>query len=109
MKTKYFLLSITFLFIAFFSFAAIKNDTLKVSGICSECKGHIETAARTAGAATAYWNKDTKLLVVKYDDTKTSLFAIEKQIAAAGYDTPDIKATNAAYKSLDECCQYDRQ
>jgi len=46
-------------------------------------------------------------LVVKYAATTTAL-KIEQAVAAKGYDTKDVKATEAAYKKLDECCQYDR-
>jgi hypothetical protein len=39
----------------------------------------------------------------------TDVSSIQQKIADAGYDTPKFKATDAAYNSLDKCCQYDRQ
>jgi hypothetical protein len=34
---------------------------------------------------------------------------IEKEIAAVGYDTQDVKATDDAYHKLPKCCQYERE
>ena len=77
-------------------------------GNCESCKTRIEKAARQAGAASADWSDKTEVLTVSYDDAVTSLLAIEKQIAFAGHDTRDIKATDEAYGKLHSCCQYDR-
>ena len=85
-----------------------KEETIKVSGNCNTCKKKIEKAAIAAGASYASWDKNTKILALKLDDVKTSDRKIQERIAAAGYDTPDIKASEEAYKKLDDCCQYDR-
>ena len=90
------------------SFAQTKTETLKVSGECGMCKKKIEKAAKDAGASYALWNKDTKVLTIKYNKASTNTAKIEKKIAAVGYDTPDFKATDEAYSKLDECCQYER-
>ena len=108
MKTKYLMLSLAFIGISVFSFAGTKTDTIKVYDNCSSCKMHIESAAKAAGASDAVWNKTTKLLAVTYDDAKTSNIKIQQKIASVGYDTQDVKAPDAAYKKLDECCQYER-
>ena len=109
MKTRSLFLS--FLFSLFFAtlYAQTKTDTIQVSGNCGSCKKHIETAAKEAGATYADWNKDTKKLVVSYSATITSLKTIEQKIADTGYDTQDVKASDSAYKKLDECCQYERK
>lgn len=91
------------------AFAQTKTDTIKVSGNCSSCEKHIETAAHKAGAKKANWDKDTKILVVTYDAGKTSNDAIQKSIADAGYDTEKYAGDEKAYKQLDECCQYDNK
>ena len=114
MKTPSFIFTIAFLACSFFSIAQSKTSTakseaIKVWGNCGMCKGHIEKAAKTAGASTAAWNKDTKMLRVKYDVSKTSNAKIQEAIAAAGYDTKDLAGNDEAYKKLDECCQYDRK
>jgi copper chaperone CopZ len=112
MKTQSFLLSIVFSCITLFSFAQNTQkqtqEKIKVNGNCESCKKHIEKAAVAAGASSAVWNTDTKVLVVKYDASKTSNKKIQEKIASVGYDTQDVKASDAAYNKLDECCQYDR-
>lgn len=105
MKT---LFSLVLLFVTSIAFAQTKTETLKVSGECGTCKKKIETAAKKAGASYAIWDKETKELTIKYDSKKTTTNKIETAIAAAGYDTPDVKATEEAYKKLDDCCQYER-
>ncbi len=110
MKTnRKILLAVSFLSIASMSFAQTKTETLKVAGECGTCKKKIETAAKGAGATYAVWNKDNKILTVKYNNTNTNTAKIEKAIADSGYDTPDYKASEATYKKLDDCCQYERK
>jgi hypothetical protein len=98
-----------FLAMASFCFAQQKTETLKVSGECGMCKKKIEKAAKEAGASYALWNKDTKILTVKYSSSSTNSAKIQTKIAAVGYDTPDVKATDEAYNKLDQCCQYERE
>jgi mercuric ion binding protein len=105
---KSFILSFLFISIAHFGFAQLKTETIKVAGECGTCKKKIETAAKKAGATYAVWSTDTKELVIKYNSSSSNTAKIEKSIAAAGYDTPDFKATNEAYDKLDACCQYER-
>lgn len=89
-------------------FAQTKTESIKVSGECGMCKKNIETALKVPGINTASWNTKTKILKVSYDAAKISNDDIQKKVAAAGYDTPKYKATEADYKKLDDCCQYDR-
>jgi mercuric ion binding protein len=104
------------LFIAFFCLTANaqsgepgRTETVKVFGNCEMCKGRIEKAARTAGAVSADWDVDSKILSVSYPAAGTSLGKIEKAIAGAGYDTVNETAAAKAYKALPECCQYERK
>ena len=71
------------------------------------CQKHIEKAAKTAGASKANCDKKTKILTISYDESKTSNDAIQKGVAAVGYDTEKYPGDMKAYKALDECCQYD--
>lgn len=101
-------------FISNFSFAqkslsAVKTDTIQIWGNCESCQARIEKAAKSAGAEMASWNSETKLLVISYDDTKTSIKQIEKAIAKKGHDTPIFSANDADYKRLPACCQYERK
>jgi len=87
---------------------AAKTESIKVNGNCSSCKKHIESSALDAGATVANWDKKTKFLQISYDPAITNSAKIQTAIAAAGYDTQDFKASDDAYKKLDECCRYDR-
>jgi copper chaperone CopZ len=102
---------LSFLLIAFTSFVSFgqNSSTIKVAGNCGMCKKNIETAAKAAGAMTAAWDKNTKLLKVTFDAAATSTDKLELAIANAGYDTEHQTASNEAYGKLDECCQYDRK
>ncbi len=85
------------------------SANVKVYGNCEKCKKSIQKAAKDAGATEAKWNVDTKMLSLTFDTTVTSSKKIQAKIAAVGYDTEETTATSAAYKKLDECCQYDRK
>ena len=111
MKTQSILLSIAFLFVfGHFSFAqGEKKETIKVWGNCGMCKKTIETAATKAGANSASWDTETKMLSVSYNAKKTNAEKIQQAITAAGYDTRDLTAPEEAYNKLHACCQYDRK
>jgi mercuric ion binding protein len=112
MKTQYialsFLLILGSLFTTNAQHNAVKKENVKVWGECGMCKKKIETAAKDAGAATANWNENTKMLSISYN-SRTNTTKIQEAIAAAGYDTKDIAATGDAYNKLPECCHYDRK
>ena len=91
-----------------FSTNAQTTTKLKVSGNCGMCKSSIEKAAKSAGAKTANWDMDAKLLTLIFD-SKTNLDKIETAIAAVGYDTEHKTATKASYDALHECCKYERE
>ena len=110
MKTlRIFSIATLFMVVAGSVVAQSKTETLKVSGECGMCKKKIEKAAKDAGATYALWNKDSKVLTIKYNKATTNTAKIEQKIAGVGYDTPDFKATEEAYNKLDECCQYERE
>lgn len=102
-----------FSFFILLSFAQVsfaqstKRDTLDVAGVCGMCKKKIETAAKSAGASFASWSPDTRKLAVSYSNAANAA-KIQQAVAAAGYDTRAVKATDAAYAALHECCKYDR-
>ncbi len=85
------------------------TETIPVSGNCGMCKTKIEKAAKEAGASKADWNAETKTLTVKYKSTSTNAAKIQEGIAAVGYDTRDVKATDEAYDKLHGCCKYERK
>lgn len=91
------------------TFAQNKNAkaSMEVDGVCGMCKERIEKAAiKTKGVKSAVWNIDTHELKLIYDERKTDLKTISKNIAAVGHDTKEIKATKEAYESVNACCRY---
>jgi hypothetical protein len=52
--------------------SAVKKETIKVWGECGTCKKKIEKASLQAGAITASWDEDTKLLSVSFIGAKTN-------------------------------------
>ena len=91
------------------TFAQNKNAkaSMEVDGVCGMCKERIEKAAiRTKGVKSAVWNVDTHELKLIYDERKTDLESISKNIAAVGHDTKEIKATDEQYNSVHACCKY---
>lgn len=87
---------------------AAQTETFFVLGNCGMCEKTIEKAALGAGAATATWDVDVDQLTVTFDPAKTSLDAIQKAVALAGYDNAGYKAPDSMYNNLHGCCQYDR-
>ena len=85
----------------------VKTQKIKIYGNCGMCKKTIEKVANLENVVSVNWNKDSKIAVLTYDAKATNQEEILKRIAAAGYDSEKIKATDAAYQSLHTCCQYD--
>ena len=69
---KNFILLMGFILISTFALQAQTSTKIKVAGNCAMCKGHIEKAAKEAGAVTANWDKAAKVLKVSFDASKTS-------------------------------------
>ena len=71
-------------FVASFSLLAsaqkTTSETFKVNGNCGMCENKIEKAAKDAGASFADWDKDTKVITVKYSSKSTSLAKIQQGI-----------------------------
>jgi cation transport ATPase len=90
-------------------FAQNKNAkaTLDVDGVCMMCKQRIEMAAiKTKGVKSAVWNLETHELSLIFDERKTDLATINRNIAGVGHDTKDVKAKDEVYNSIDPCCMY---
>jgi copper chaperone CopZ len=90
-------------------FAQAKTEKFEVKGNCGMCENRIEKAAKsTDGVSKADWDKESKMLVVSFDKSKTSLQKVQKAIAEVGHDTPMVKAKDEVYNALPGCCKYDR-
>ena len=80
--------------------------SLKVDGICGQCTQRIEAAAKGKGVKAAKWNVATKLLLITYNASRTTVEQIQERIAGAGHDTEFKKAGIAVYNALPDCCKY---
>jgi mercuric ion binding protein len=90
------------------SFAqSVVTDTVTVQGICGMCEERILEAAYGKGVKFVSWDKVTKKMVVTYKKSKTELLDIEKRVAAAGYKTERVAATEQDYNRLPDCCRYE--
>src|SRR5258705_11639399 len=103
MKTLNIVLSFVFIIAAMFtanaqkaSIGSLQKENIKVWGECGMCKKKIEKAAITAGAETASWNEDNKVLAVAYQTRKSNAASIQQAVAAVDYDTKDLTAATAA-------------
>ena len=83
--------------------AEIKNvstENVKISGSCALCKEGIETAAFEKNVSKASWDKDTKMALVTFDSKKTSLGAVLRKVALAGYDNDSYLARTMPMPNL---------
>jgi mercuric ion binding protein len=88
--------------------ASSKTESFKVFGNCDLCKERIENAVKEEGASSASWDKDTKMLTVTYNPSKTSNDKLSKKLASVGHDTEKYKAPADVYDKLPACCHYER-
>ncbi|RPH32038.1 MAG: ATPase [Bacteroidales bacterium] len=110
MKSKLFITLTLILALGFTAFAQeLKTEKVKVYGECGMCEKRIDKAATSVdGVTKAEWNKETKMLEVTYDATKTNVEKIQTAVSKVGHDTDATKADDKTYSSLPECCKYDR-
>jgi copper chaperone CopZ len=86
-----------------------KTETVKVYGNCGMCEETIEKAGTKKKEYKTDWNVDSKMATITFDSTKTTLDAVLKSIALAGYDNKKYLAPDEVYNKLHGCCQYDRE
>jgi copper chaperone CopZ len=110
MKTKaiYLTMVITLMSVTT-AFGQAKTEKFKVYGNCGMCESRIEKAAKSVdGVTAADWNKETKMIEVSFDASKTDIHKVHMTIAKAGHDTDMHKAKDETYNSLPGCCKYYR-
>lgn len=87
----------------------VKTQKMVVAGKCGMCEARIVKATNSiAGVTNAMWNQNTQLLEVSFDNSQTTLDAIQKTIAGAGHDTKAYLTTQEGYDNLPACCKYER-
>jgi hypothetical protein len=80
--------------------------SFSVEGTCSMCKERIEDALDKRGIRKALYNADEKILTVTYNPKKLEEIQLHNLVAIAGHDTELVKASDAAYMALPDCCHY---
>lgn len=109
--TKYVISIVLFLIAAVL--VSCKSSTIEtqvhVWGACDLAKTKIDSAAKLDGVEKADWNKDSRLLTLKFDTTKVSLDNILKSVAMAGFDNERYFADDYAYEQLPDNCKYERR
>lgn len=106
--------SLILLMLLFYSFSlkaemTYDNRTEEISLTtiqCNMCKKTIEKAVnKIDGVVSITVDVEGKKAVVVFDDTKTTLAAIENAISKSGYKANNKKASKKAYDKLDDCCK----
>lgn len=86
-----------------------ESAKFKVYGNCGMCEDRIEKAALGVdGVSKADWYKETKMMKVTFDSSKTNPEAIHQAIAKVGHDTDLVRAKDEVYNALHSCCLYER-
>jgi mercuric ion binding protein len=99
-------LFVLFIFLSAGVVAQQVTKTFPVSGNCGMCKKTIEAAAIKQGAIVANWDKSSQMLSVSFDSAVITEAIIKQSVADAGYDADGVKANDAAYNALPDCCKY---
>ena len=97
-----------FLLSAFVMQAKPQNASFKTSAVCGMCEEKImATLNAMDGVLKVKFDMTTKIVKVKFEDTKTSRDAIASAITKIGYDAGELKADPMAVKALPACCKPD--
>ncbi|NLO70288.1 MAG: copper chaperone [Porphyromonadaceae bacterium] len=84
-----------------------EHVVLAVEGSCGMCKESIEKIAKGVdGVSSASYDLESKELHLSFNSLKTSVAAVSKLIANAGYATDLDEANQEAYEALPGCCKY---
>lgn len=84
-----------------------QTATLKVSGVCGDCKVRIETAALDVkGVKKAEWDIQSDMLVL-VGSSKMNVQKVADALAKAGHKSELAPADPKGYAKLPGCCQYD--
>lgn len=86
-----------------------KTETFKVWGQCEMCQSRIENTVKESGATDASWNRETQMLTVTFDPSKTNSDALSSKLASVGHDTEKYRAPDDVYANLPQCCHYERR
>ena len=110
MKTKMLsLFALVFITMTTVTAQTEKKETFKVAGSCGMCETRIENAAKSVdGVLSAEWDKESKMIELKFDSEKADVHKVHMAIAKVGHDTKMHKANDEVYDKLPGCCKYER-
>jgi len=86
-------------------FAKNITSRIEVKANCEICKEKIEKTLDIPGISHADWNKETKILTVRYNEKKISLDDIHSMISNIGYATNKVNANSESQAQVMKCCQ----
>ncbi|MQY81918.1 MAG: hypothetical protein GH158_06790 [Dehalococcoidia bacterium] len=79
------------------------------TALCEMCGKTIQTAAaEVAGVTEASVDLEKKIVLVKYDGSRTNLATIEDAVVMAGYMANDKPADSMAYAARPACCKVEQ-
>jgi len=88
-------------------FAAEKTIKVQTNLHCESCKGKIEKSLKKAsGVLSTYADVESKIVTIKYDDTKTDNKKLTSTISELGYKAELIENKEKPKKKLSNagCC-----
>ncbi len=104
MKLSFFALFFTAIFTAF-SYG-VETVKIQTTAVCGMCKDRIESVLGSVeGVESARLDLTTKIVKIKYDDTKQSEASLRALITKIGYGADDLTADPAAFEALPGCCK----
>lgn len=105
MKTTKYIIIMLLVTIGQLAIAKSVVKEFKVEGQCGECKERIEKALDLPGISFATWDVDSKVLTVRFNDSKYTENEIHTIISELGYATSTLKANKEAENKLPKCCR----
>ncbi len=105
MKTTKYIIITLLVTISQLAIAKSVVKEFKVEGQCGECKERIEKALDLPGISFATWDVDSKILTVRFNDSKYTENEIHTIISKLGYATAKLEANKEAENKLPKCCR----
>lgn len=105
-NTKTITFTILFLLFNLAAIAGNKIIKIKTSAICGMCKNRIELVVNNLdGVKKSKLDKETGIIIVKFNTKKLSALDIKIAISETGYDADDIPKSVEAFNVLPNCCK----
>jgi periplasmic mercuric ion binding protein len=81
---------------------------IRTNRVCEKCKFSLgRNIVFEKGVKNVVVDVEKKLIVIKYDSSKTNLVNLKKHIASIGFDADELKADVNKRERLRDCCFID--